>query len=1329
MSHSLAGFTPDSFEQFVRVLALEVFGTGVTAFGNGADGGREATFDGTVPYPYPPTNVWSGYGIIQAKFKEKTETADKDQQWALQKLKDELNAFVGRRARSRKPEYYIYVTNVDLSSAEHGGIDQAKQLILDFKDQLKIKDSAIWAHSQLSAFIDKYHSVRRRFSAFLTSGDLFSALLADLHARKLNAITILTTYLDRELRADRSARLEQAGDRADTSLSLAKVFVDLPSSESSNQDAPNETNDANGRLPPGTLVELLRCASRKLDPIALRDNEHLGAAPRELIPQAFVVLGGPGSGKSTLGQYFAQLNRAALLARIEPHRLTSESRLIIDDLKKRCIHEGLPWPTTPRYPVRIELSRFAKQLASGKVSSLSAYILHDISGDFQLSHEDLMTALSQLPWLLILDGLDEVPVTSNREETLTTVANLLAEARLHECDVFQVATTRPQGYSNEFQTPFTIFRYLRPLSIARALRYSQCYADVRFGQNEPRRAQDLIDGMTAASQNPVSANLLVSPLQVTFMATVIAAQGDPGTDRWHLFKNYYGTIYARELQKALPSFQKILVSYKSLIDGAHFELGFRLQVRGETHGANGASISMFEFKQLVNERLLPNELDDADREALVEQVGDAAIDRLVFLTSRVSGELSFEVRSLQEYMASQCLMSGPDHLRRERLFAIAPTLYWRNVWLFAVGQCFGDPQCSHLCDSIKLMCEDFNLSEDPILALTKTGSDLALDVLSSGIVAQDRRSTRQLTHIALECISSIDCFRRGIENVEKRLATVYLPYLEIMYKEAVNRALDTVAPEHTVVAARIVMNLALKGTPWAVGQLKELLLMTPKVSLIYAAEWLVLSQFSPQSQVVFDNIALQLSIEDVISQLWRCNRSARRQHEAGGAKLPRSLELMHSMQRFRPAQILEDVLQSKLLSGNYITLQESFSILNACRDFLENHNLHPNWLPVRYVMCFAENPCCATLSSVFSQMHDNGSTFSTTGLLHVALPWVVSSLLSTVNSDEDLMHLARRSAIGDFGDRDAWILAEERWASCGITAADFGKSHNSETWIDRTIATHGAPYLVTSSSAVQFEWTNERIMQFMHVMVKTKAWMPYLDLRYVLFDAINDTDGLALECQPVIDVLSQMPKSCAWDCGLLCDAKIQGEKDKLHDFFDLCAASEPNLNTIWVHFIDDQVAAQYVDAWGYKFRNNTARVGLLSFLAAMAETSEIKLLGPADLGDALLNRVPLIRFYALCLALAGPLLSADFLERCLQVTRELFSDETNAWMRARLLSVCRAHIARNRSLETFLFGLREWLGSDPLSLGCEQVLCSSLEHRPSELQAHGMLAKLGLPLQ
>ena len=204
MADNFFGFSPESFEQFVRVLALSVFGPGVTVFGNGPDGGREASFQGEVPYPYPPTTQWSGYGVIQAKCKEKCESTEKDQKWALKQLADELQTFLTSQKRDPKPEYYIFVTNVELSSTAAGGRDEADKLVRSYYGKLPLKEHAVWDANQLTGFLAKYEVLRRRFIAYLTPGDVLAAMLADIEKRRPNATRILTAFLERELRADES---------------------------------------------------------------------------------------------------------------------------------------------------------------------------------------------------------------------------------------------------------------------------------------------------------------------------------------------------------------------------------------------------------------------------------------------------------------------------------------------------------------------------------------------------------------------------------------------------------------------------------------------------------------------------------------------------------------------------------------------------------------------------------------------------------------------------------------------------------------------------------------------------------------------------------------------------------------------------------------------------------------------------------------------------------------------------------------------------------------------------------------------------------------------
>jgi hypothetical protein len=312
MANQFFGFSPESFEQFARALGLSIFGPGITAFGNGPDGGREATFRGEVPYPFPPATQWSGYGVIQAKCKEKSESTKKDQQWALRLLSEELEAFVNGQKRNPKPEYYVFVTNVELSSVADGGRDEAEGLIGSYYKRLPLKGHAIWDANQLTAYLDRYEELRRRFSAYLTPGDVLAAMLANVERRRPNATSLLSTFLERELLADEASRLDQAGNRTEEQLRLAHLFFDLPASEEPQLLPPDEQFDAAGRLPHGVLWELLRDGSRKLDPQSVYEQQEISS--RERFPSRYVLLGGPGSGKSTLGQFLAQIHRSALLS-------------------------------------------------------------------------------------------------------------------------------------------------------------------------------------------------------------------------------------------------------------------------------------------------------------------------------------------------------------------------------------------------------------------------------------------------------------------------------------------------------------------------------------------------------------------------------------------------------------------------------------------------------------------------------------------------------------------------------------------------------------------------------------------------------------------------------------------------------------------------------------------------------------------------------------------------------------------------------------------------------------------------------------------------------
>ena len=129
----LTGLGPDSFEQLCRALAIRVLGPGITAFGSGRDGGREASFSGRQQYPNL-ADPWDGYGVVQAKYKDQLLGATADATWLRGQVKAELDDWADpskRRVRDgRRPEYLVLATNVPLSSVPgSGGKDRTDELI------------------------------------------------------------------------------------------------------------------------------------------------------------------------------------------------------------------------------------------------------------------------------------------------------------------------------------------------------------------------------------------------------------------------------------------------------------------------------------------------------------------------------------------------------------------------------------------------------------------------------------------------------------------------------------------------------------------------------------------------------------------------------------------------------------------------------------------------------------------------------------------------------------------------------------------------------------------------------------------------------------------------------------------------------------------------------------------------------------------------------------------------------------------------------------------------------------------------------------------------
>lgn len=762
VAYRLDMLDPRLFEHVVQALALGEISATVIPFGDGPDGGREATFTGPTSYGTP---TWDGHGVIQAKYKIRPQDPAPDARWLCTELKKELKKYTRKDNPLPVPDYLILATNVNLSASRGGGKESVIAILRDFASKYGIKDFDLWDYDKIGRILDRNPEVRKTYMAWILPSDVLYELFTLLGTRKRDRYQIMLTYLQRELLADQFAMLEQAGHSSDIPISLAQVFVDLPTSGGSRNERIH-LNSHSSAYEPSQALEYGHGYDAQAEPrfvnrvvaesglparefnVDERDGRPNWESPRN---GRYVLIGGPGQGKTTVGQYICQLFRCALLTEVKASKLDSRVPPVIEDITKQWAEDGHTLPIARRIPFRIVLNQFAKSLASGETKSILDYLaLQLCRGSAKaLSPEEMDAILTEYPSIIILDGLDEVPAVTNRDDVMEAVSNFSIEVATGELDVFLIATTRPQGYNDEFSPKQYAHHHLKPLNISDALDYGQKLARNRFGASEERYAK-VYERLQRAAQRPTTAKLMESPLQVTILTLLVDRMGDPPDERWDLFNKYYDLIFARETERDIPTV-KVLKDHPSIVHAIHRRVGIALQVQSEKSGRTNARLTERQFKQLVADYLSEEGYTGKRGESLAQQVIDAAAFRLVFLVGLETDQVGFEIRSLQEFMAAEAIIDAPELQIQNRLQAIAPLDHWRNVFLFAAGKIFAERQ--HLRDTIRVICADLNEADnDRTTALLMTGSQLALDLLEDGPARKSPTHYKALTRLAVKLL-------------------------------------------------------------------------------------------------------------------------------------------------------------------------------------------------------------------------------------------------------------------------------------------------------------------------------------------------------------------------------------------------------------------------------------------------------------------------------------------------------------------------------------------------------------------------------------------------
>ncbi|WP_433679939.1 NACHT domain-containing protein [Nocardia sp. CA-119907] len=732
MDYDLARLGEKQFEHLSQALLVHFLGPDINIYGAGPDGGREASWEGLRKPENEEPNLlpgrWDGFNVAQAKYCNNPGAPIENAKWLTRQITEEFDEWTRPNTRrARRPEAYLVVTNVRLSAVPCAGSDRTRDELLEYAhtNGLMLEELVIWHYDHIRVLLDNALSIRSGYAAWITPGDVLSRLLDSSSSLSDDFRTALETHAAKLMREDLGLNLTQAGSVSDNAVGITDVYIDLPAypPEDYETEIKRPAVDPSAKAYCDITAEMIAIANYKLDAAAVKSDARLNRACRT------VVIGGPGQGKSTFTQYLTQIYRAAFLHGTSVLD-TPEIKQACDAIATHATSIGLALPIARRWPIRIALTELADRLSKGVVKSVFQYVTVELAkrSSTEVTIGSVRAWLKEYPWLVIFDGLDEVPESSNRADVLTAISDFYIDARSLGADVVIITTTRPQGYNDGFDKSECRHYELAPLPVDIALSYAGTLISKRLGEQTTRAAR-VRSTLSRAAEDESTSKLMSTPLQTTILTILVERLGHAPKDRWRLFSSYYRVIYQREQEKG-GELAELLQDYESDINAIHFEIGFILQRRGESSGDSTSSISKSEFTEFIAARMIKNGNAREDSYNLANRIIQLATDRLVFLAVLRSDAIGFEIRSLQEYMAAEKIVAAPEATIAANVRAISEPAYWHNVLLFVAGSIFATRD--HLCAELVTLCADLNTATSAHRA-TLFGSHLAYALLAERI--------------------------------------------------------------------------------------------------------------------------------------------------------------------------------------------------------------------------------------------------------------------------------------------------------------------------------------------------------------------------------------------------------------------------------------------------------------------------------------------------------------------------------------------------------------------------------------------------------------------
>lgn len=500
------------------------------------------------------------------------------------------------------------------------------------------------------------------------------------------------------------------------------------------------------------------------------ERKHLSAVAQLDRHARLVLLGAPGSGKSTFVNYVTQSLAGELLGKANAN-LQTLTQPLPDDVEKMRGDKDKepprqPWSHAGLIPVRVILRHFAASHLPAKGSKATAdalwqHICEELKAaslaDFA---EDLKAEMLKNGGLLLLDGLDEVPDAEQQREQLKAVIRDFA-ATFGNCRI--LITSRPYAYKEEsWRLDGFVDTTLAVFSDPQIRRFiERWYAHVAPLRNYKTsdaqgRAERLKKAIFASDRLHMLAE---QPLLLTLMASLHAWHGSDLPDkRERLYAEAVDLLLERwEKQRSEPRSDGSRLPQPSLQEylqvGRETILGVLEQIAYEVHAgqANLQGCADIERDKLVLSLINVSNNPQVKHLQLVNYLSQ----RAGLLLPEGNTLFRFPHRTFQEYLAARYLTSGQvDYPQKIADLLRSDPERWREVALLAIAKA-SEGNGSSLWDMVDIFCplspSDSNFSQP--------------DRWSAQIAGQGLLESAKLEKLPLRHAEKVERVRQGLLNL------------------------------------------------------------------------------------------------------------------------------------------------------------------------------------------------------------------------------------------------------------------------------------------------------------------------------------------------------------------------------------------------------------------------------------------------------------------------------------------------------------------------------------------------------------------------------------